>query len=112
MEVFLQDLDNSLTSILFVVAGFALLIHIFFLIGAAWRTWRGENSFDRLIGLDLTGVLIFCILVIFAVMSEFHPALQGNFDNAIFVDVGLGLVAVSYLATIALAKYIIDHRTF
>ncbi|MFO7583534.1 MAG: hypothetical protein R6W69_02300 [Anaerolineales bacterium] len=112
METFVQELDNFLTNFLIIVASIALLIHVFFLIRAAWRTWRGENSFDRLIGLDLTGVLLFCILVIFAVLSEVHPALQGNFDNAIFVDVGLGLVAISYLATIALAKYIIDHRTF
>jgi multisubunit Na+/H+ antiporter MnhF subunit len=112
MEAFLQALDEILNDALVIFASIALVVHVFFLIWASWRTWRGENSFDRLIGLDLTGVLIFCILVIFAILSEVHPVLQGNFDNAIFVDVGLGLVAVSYLATIALAKYIIDHRTF
>jgi multisubunit Na+/H+ antiporter MnhF subunit len=112
MEVFLQQIDEVLNHILVGVAGVALVIHVFFLLRAAWRTWRGENSFDRLIGLDLTSVFIFCILVIFAILSETYPPLQGNFSNAIFVDIGLGLVAVSYLATIALAKYIIDHRTF
>jgi multisubunit Na+/H+ antiporter MnhF subunit len=112
MDAFLFQLDEALRPILLWVAGVALVIHVFFLIFAFWRTWRGENSFDRLIGLDLTSVLLFCILVIFAILSEVYPALRGNFDNAIFVDVGLGLVAVSYLATIALAKYIIDHRTF
>jgi len=112
MEAFLKQFDEVLNYILVGVAVFALVIHVFFLIRAVWRTWRGENSFDRLIGLDLASVLLFCILVIFAILSEVHPALHGNFDNAIFIDVGLGLVAVSYLATIVLAKYIIDHRTF
>jgi multisubunit Na+/H+ antiporter MnhF subunit len=112
MEAFLQQFDETLNHILVGIAGVALVIHVFFLIRAAWRTWRGENSFDRLIGLDLTSVLLFSILVIFAILSEAYEPLQGNFSNAIFVDVGLGLVAVSYLATIVLAKYIIDHRTF
>ncbi len=112
MNAVLQQFDEALTGTLVWVAWVALIVHVFFLLRAAWRTWRGENSFDRLIGLDLSGVLIFCILVIFAILSEVHPPLQGNGNTAIFVDVGLGLVAVSYLATIALAKYIIDHRTF
>ncbi len=112
MDAFLHQFDQVLTQIFIWVAFAGLVLHAFFLMRAAWRTWRGENSFDRLIGLDLTSVLLFCILVIFAMLSELYPALAGNVDNAIFVDVGLGLVAVSYLATIALAKYIIDHRTF
>ena len=108
MEAFNQLLDK----ILFGITLVALFVHVLFLALAVWRAWRGENSFDRLIGLDLAGVLLFCVLMSFAILSEIYPPLRGNVDNVLFVDVGLGLVAVSYLSTIALAKYIIDHRMF
>lgn len=108
----METLDQFLDKILFGITIVALLMHVAFLTLAVWRAWRGENSFDRLIGLDLAGVLLFCILIGFAILSEIHPPLRGNLDNVMFVDAGLGLVAVNYLSTIALAKYIIDHRMF
>lgn len=103
---------NLLDTILVYVAASALLIHVIFLIMAVWRAWHGENSFDRLIGLDLTGTLILCTLVLVAIVSTVNPDFNVNANNAIFIDVALGLAALSYLTTIALAKYIVDHRMF
>lgn len=108
----MEALNQFLDKVLFGVTLVALFVHVLFLALAVWRAWRGENSFDRLIGLDLAGVLLFCVLMSFAILSEIYSPLRGNVDNVLFVDVGLGLVAVSYLSTIALAKYIIDHRMF
>jgi multisubunit Na+/H+ antiporter MnhF subunit len=98
------------TTLLFVAFG-ALIIHAIFLVMAVLRAWRGENSFDRLIGLDLTGTLILCSLVLVAIVGTISDY-NMNINNAIFIDVALGLAALSYLTTIALAKYIVDHRMF
>jgi multisubunit Na+/H+ antiporter MnhF subunit len=102
---------DLLDTTLLVVASGALIIHTIFLLMAVLRAWRGENSFDRLIGLDLTGTLILCILVLVAVVGTVSDY-NMNVNNAIFIDVALGLAALSYLITIALAKYIVDHRMF
>jgi multisubunit Na+/H+ antiporter MnhF subunit len=102
---------NLLDTILITVASGALIIHTIFLVMAVLRAWRGENSFDRLIGLDLTGTLILCTLVLVAVVGTVSNY-NMNVNNAIFIDVALGLAALSYLTTIALAKYIVDHRMF
>lgn len=108
MDALNQFLDNALVY----AAIAALVLHTFYLLLATWRAWRGENSFDRLIGLDLTGILMLCILVSFAIVSEVYAPLDVNANNVIFVDIALGLAALSYLTTIALAKYIVDHRMF
>lgn len=108
----MDALNAVLDSVLMVVAVLALGLHMGFLALATWRAWRGENSFDRLIGLDLTSILLLCVLVLFAIVSQIYPPLQVNASNAIFVDVALGLAALSYLVTIALAKYIVDNRMF
>jgi len=108
MDALNQFLDN----VLVYVAIIALVLHTLFLLLATWRAWRGENSFDRLIGVDLTGILLLCMLVLFAIVSEVYEPLHVNANNVIFVDIALGLAALSYLTTIALAKYIVDHRMF
>lgn len=108
MDALNQFLDN----VLVYVAIIALILHTLFLLLATWRAWRGENSFDRLIGVDLTGILLLCMLVLFAIVSEVYAPLHVNANNVIFVDIALGLAALSYLTTIALAKYIVDHRMF
>lgn len=102
---------NPLDTTLVIVALAALILHTIFLVMAVLRAWRGENSFDRLIGLDLTGTLIVCTLVLVAVVGTISDH-NMNTNNAIFIDVALGLAALSYLTTIALAKYIVDHRMF
>lgn len=108
----MESLNNTLDLILVVVAALALALHVLFLGLATLRAWRGENSFDRLLGVDMTGTLLLCVLVLFATLSEIYLPLNVNANNVIFVDVALGLSALSYLTTIALAKYIVNHRMF
>jgi multisubunit Na+/H+ antiporter MnhF subunit len=67
-----------------------------------WRVWRGENVIDRLMGADLVGTLILAVLVLIALIR----------NNALYIDVALGLAALGFVSTIALAKYIADERMF
>jgi multisubunit Na+/H+ antiporter MnhF subunit len=80
----------------------ALLIHISMMLASIWRTWRGENIIDRLIGLDVTTTLVLVILVLIAIIDE----------NNLFIDIAIGLTALSAIGSVALAKFIADHRMF
>ena len=91
-----------LSTVLIVVLYAALVIHIILMGVALWRVWRGENIVDRLIGADLITTITLAILVILAVIDR----------NSIYIDVALGLAALGFIGTIALAKYIADEQMF
>lgn len=80
----------------------SLLVHIGLLAVVLWRVWRGENVIDRLMGADLLSTLTLSVLVVLALIER----------DSIYVDVALGLSAVAFIGTIALAKYVADERMF
>jgi multisubunit Na+/H+ antiporter MnhF subunit len=80
----------------------ALLVHIGLLAVVLWRVWRGENVIDRLMGADLLNTLVLSVLVLLALIE----------GVGIYVDVALGLAALGFVGTIALAKYVADEQVF
>ena len=80
----------------------ALLIHIGLAGVVLWRVWRGENAIDRLTGADLIGTLALAVLDILSLIER----------NSIYMDVALGLAALGFIGTIALAKYLADEQMF
>ena len=80
----------------------ALLVHIGLLAVVLWRVWRGENVIDRLMGADLFNTLVLSVLVLLALIE----------GEGIYVDVALGLAALGFVGTIALAKYVADEQVF
>jgi multisubunit Na+/H+ antiporter MnhF subunit len=91
-----------MSDILSLVLSIALAIHIALIAVCVWRVWRGENVIDRLIGADLVGTLMLAVLVLIALI----------WLNAAYIDVALGLAALGFVGTIALAKYIADQQMF
>lgn len=89
-------------SVLLIVLYVSLIVHIILIGISVWRVWRGENIIDRLMGADLISTLTLAILVLIALFEK----------NTIFIDVAVGLVALGYVSTIALAKYIADEQMF
>lgn len=89
-------------SILDITIWIVLVAHLLMALVAAWRTWRGENSISRLAGLDLASTLTIAILVIISIIRA----------NIIYIDVAIAAAALSYISTIALAKYISDYKVF
>jgi multicomponent Na+:H+ antiporter subunit F len=89
-------------SILDMTFWIVLAAHLLMGLVAAWRVWRGENGVSRLAGLDLAGTLTIAILIIISIIRA----------NTIYIDVAIAAAALSYISTIALAKYISDHRVF
>jgi multisubunit Na+/H+ antiporter MnhF subunit len=80
----------------------ALLLHISLVMASIWRAWRSENIIDRLIGLDVTTTLVLVILILIGIVDK----------NSLFIDVAIGLAALSAIGSVALAKFIADHRMF
>ena len=80
----------------------SLTVHIFLMAIAFWRVCRGENVIDRLMGLDLLSILTLAVLVLLALI----------FRRNIYLDVAMGLAALSFVGTIALAKYVADEQVF
>ncbi len=91
-----------MTEILNFILYLALLVHVLLVALVVWRVWRGENAVDRLIGAELTGTLILAVLVLVSLISR----------DSIYIDVTLGLAALGFIGTIALARYIVDESIF
>jgi len=63
---------------------------------ALLRIGRAESAFDRVVALDLIGGVCLCFLVVFAIA----------FEKPILLDSAFALAVMSYLGTVAFAKYL------
>jgi len=81
---------------------FALVIHLLLLVIAAWRALRGENAVDRLLSVELVSILILCIVLLATLIT----------GQTIYLDVAMGLAALSFIGTLALARYLADQNMF
>ncbi len=91
-----------MATILITTLYISLTIHIFLIGIAVWRVWRGENSIDRLISTDLVTTLMLAVLVLISLILR----------DSIYIDVALGLGALSFIGTVALAKFLADEKMF
>jgi len=91
-----------MTVILLSALYISLIIHIVLIGIAVWRVWRGENVIDRLMGAELVTTLFLAVLIIIALI----------FRESIYIDVALGLAALGFISTVALAKYLADEQMF
>jgi multicomponent Na+:H+ antiporter subunit F len=89
-------------TILTYVLYLALLVHIGLLAVVLWKVWRGDDIIDRLMGADLLGTLTLAVLVLLSLIEQ----------ESIYIDVALGLAALAFIGTIALAKYVADEQMF
>ena len=80
----------------------SLSIHVI-LMGVALRhLWGGENVVDRLIAFDLLGTLTLAILVLVSLI----------YRQSVYIDVALALSVLSFVGSVALAKYLADDKIF
>ena len=89
-------------TLLEIVLQIALVVHTVLLAFVVYRVWRGKEIMERLVGADLVSTLTLAILVLTALI-------QGE---SIYIDVALGLAALGFVSTIALAKYAADEQMF
>lgn len=91
-----------MTTILNYALYVSLFIHIILIAIVLWRVWRGENVIDRLMGVELMGTLTLAVLVLTAVIQ----------NRSLYIDVALGLAALGFIGTIALARYVAEEQMF
>jgi multisubunit Na+/H+ antiporter MnhF subunit len=84
------------------VVNFALGVYVVLIGIATWRVLRGENVIDRLIGVDLIGMLLLGVLIIVSMI----------YQEGFYLDVALGLAAMGFVGTLALARYFADEQMF
>jgi len=84
------------------VVQIALSIMIVLLLPCAYRMAVGPTPSDRLQAVDTTTTLLIGIIVLLTL-------LQGS---AMIIDVGIALAAFSFIATLAIARYLSEGRVF
>jgi len=89
-------------SIINITTWIVLAAHLLMALVAAWYVWRGENGIARLTALDLGSTLTLAVLILISILEQ----------NSIFMDAAIALAALSYLSTVALAKFISDQKVF
>lgn len=87
--------ENS-SPLIGIALSIALLFLALALAIALWRIVRAESAFDRVVALDLIGGICLCCLVVFAI----------GFEQAVLLDSAFALAVMSYLGTVAFARYL------
>lgn len=78
---------GTLVGSIFILAAFAL---------ALLRILRGPTAFDRVVALDLIGGICLCAIIFFAIY----------FDQQVLLDAAFAIALVSFIGTIAFARYL------
>lgn len=84
------------------VVAASLVIHIALIAVALVRVWRGETTMDRIVAADVIGTLVLAIFVIIALLRA----------DALYIDLALGFATLSFIGSIALARYIGNRQMF
>lgn len=76
------------------------LVGSLFLVGALglalYRVVVGPSDFDRVVSLDLLGGICLCAIIFFAI----------HFDQEVLLDAAFAIALVSFLGTVAFARYL------
>ncbi len=65
-----------------------------------FRAWRGKSIPDRMVAIDIMGILAVGMTALLAVITK----------RGFFIDIALAWIFLSFIGTLALAKYL-DHKT-
>jgi len=80
----------------------AIVSMIVLLVPTTFRVWVGPSTADRLQAVDAVTTILIGVVVLLAVIL----------DLDLFMDVGLALAALSFISTVAIARYIGEGRVF
>ncbi len=91
-----------MTNLIDFIQNAALVILVIALIPATYRIWTGPSAMERLQALDLTTTVFVGIIIVLGLVL----------DNAQMIDIGIALAAFSFVATLAIARFISEGRFF
>lgn len=75
--------------------GFAAAL-VGFCFPCLYRAWRGPTVADRMVAIDILGVLVVAFCPLWAVYTK----------RGFLIDIALAWVLLSFIGTLALAKYL------
>ena len=78
----------------------ALALTIFGLVAGCIRMFKGPTPADRIVALDLVTVLLVSVSSLLAL----------QLDNSAYLDLGLALALVGFLATVGFARYLETNK--
>lgn len=79
----------------------ALALTAFGLLAGCIRMFKGPTAADRIVALDLVTILLVAVSSLLAL----------QLDNSAYLDLGLALALVGFLATVAFARYLETNPT-
>jgi multicomponent Na+:H+ antiporter subunit F len=79
-----------------------LVLLVLLMLPCGWRFWRGPSVADRLLAIDLITTLLAGVMVVLSLILE----------QSLFVDVALALGALSFIGTLAFARFATDGSVF
>lgn len=75
---------------------FAIIILVILLFLCLFRVWRGPTLADRMVAIDILGILVVGVCVLLAVVAK----------QKFLIDIALAWIFLSFIGTLALAKYL------
>lgn len=84
------------------IANGALIALVAALPLATYRIWTGPSAMERLQALDLTSTLLVGVIVVLGIVLQ----------NDLIIDIGIALAAFSFVATLAITRFISEGRFF
>ena len=88
--------------VLDIIYRFALVVQVVLLLLSALRAAIGPSLADRLLAIDLITTILIGVIIVLALMNE----------NESLIDIGIALAALSFIATLALTRYISEGKVF
>jgi multicomponent Na+:H+ antiporter subunit F len=73
-----------------------LYIQIGLCVFCLYRIIKGPTVADRMVGIDIFGILVVGICAIFAILT----------DRMFLIDIGIAWIILSFIGTLTLAKYL------
>ena len=92
-------IDNAIVQ---TMLNISLIVLVAALIPAFYRVVKGPRIADRLLGVDMITTLLLGIIVLLAVINQ----------EALLVDVALAVAALSFIGTLAIARFVAEGRVF
>jgi multicomponent Na+:H+ antiporter subunit F len=79
-----------------------LVVMVVLLAIGSYRAWRGPAPADRLQAVDGATTLLIGIIILLTLVQQ----------TAMLVDVGIALAALSFVGTLAVARYLAEGKVF
>jgi multisubunit Na+/H+ antiporter MnhF subunit len=80
----------------------ALVVLVILLVIASYRVWVGPSPADRLQAIDAGTTLLTGIIIVLALVQKTY----------MLIDVGVALAALSFVGTLAIARYLSEGKVF